>query len=204
MRLFSLFLLLVQAALAESPDAPPEIMGRGDWGEETMGLACRVTTDRTEYAIGEEAHVLVEVENRTDKPIALGLEPLVENRDGELIRQPANISITLDQCDKGQAGFFHGGLLQFPSGTKSGAKAISLGPSKAHSEVFVRQPWGPCYGCLPSTAQPGRMTLQVSLIQVLTGDLKRQRIPSNKVELSVRPAPDVPTEEMDGAVRVPR
>ena len=78
MKTFLLTSVSVLAVLLGLAEAVPEIEGRGDWGTDANGLSCRFTPDNSEYAIGEIVYVLVEITNSTDKPIALGLEPLIE------------------------------------------------------------------------------------------------------------------------------
>jgi len=182
--LFLSALFVLSVSIAAQVDIP-EIVGRGHWGPETLGLVCRITTDRTEYTIGDKVYILIEVKNNTDKPVALGMEPLIEVRGGNLTRQPASINIGFSQNSQGQLGFDCGYTLPFPRGTKSEAKAVSLAPGKTYSEIFAREPWGPCFGCSPSTAQPGEMRISAALSQFLTPDLKRTIISANPITIKV-------------------
>ncbi len=160
----------------------PKIEGHGEWGPENHGLTCRITTDRNEYAIGEKVYILVEVKNNTDKPIALGLEPLIDTGKGNLSRQPAEIHMTANQ---GDPGFFSTTAAAFPKGTRLEAKAVALMPGDTYSETVVRTPWGPTFSSIPATAQPGEMQLRASLWQFLTGDLKMTRVKVNCVTFKV-------------------
>lgn len=176
----------VLAVLLGLVEAVPEIEGRGDWGTEANGLSCRLTPDKNEYAIGETVYVLVEITNNTEKPIALGLEPLIEikhSKGSSLSRQPAELHMTFSQ---GSPGFFATYHMTFPRGTNSEAKAVVLAPKDTFTESVQVAPWGPTLSSIPSTAQPGRMTLTGSLWQFLTPDLRRTQVPAREVAISVK------------------
>ena len=182
----SFFWAFPVVVLLGAGDTVPNIQGRGDWGPEASGLSCRLTTDKTEYIIGEEVSVLIEVMNNTEEPVALGLEPLIEikHKNGTtLSRQPAELHMTFSQ---GSPGFFSTYCVTFPKGIKSEARAVVLKPKEAFSETVQVTPWGPTMSSLPSTAQAGTMALKGSLFQFLTPDLKRAEIPSNVVIISVK------------------
>lgn len=176
MKLLTSALALTLAVSSSLGDDVPEIKGRGEWGRETLGLTCRITTDRTEYTIGEKVYILVEIKNNTDKPIALGLEPLIDTGKGNLSRQPAEIHMTANQ---GDPGFFSTTAAVFPKGTRSEARAVALKPGETYSETVVRTPWGPTFSSIPAAAQPGEMKLVASLWQFLTGDLKMTCVKAN-------------------------
>ncbi len=167
----------------------PKIEGRGDWGPETLGLVCRFTTDRTEYTIGDKVYILVEVKNNTDKPVALGMEPLIVVGKGALYRQPARIDIDVAQ---GDPGFFLTTGARFPKGTEREARAVIVKPGETFSEIIVRTPWGPRFSSFPimagdtwAEAQPGEMQIFGSLRQFLTPDLKVTIIKTNSVTIKV-------------------
>ncbi|MBT7165573.1 MAG: hypothetical protein HN904_22540, partial [Victivallales bacterium] len=165
-------LLIALAATVLAADGRPEIKGKGDWGQEVLGISCRITPEKTEYTIGETVSVLVEIKNNSAHPVALGLEPLFEVEKGRFIRQPAEMHCTFSQGDgKGKVGFFCGYSIRFSKGRKLEAKSVSVLPGETHSEIVSRVPWGPSYGCIPSKAQPGKMTVQALVAQFLTGDL---------------------------------
>jgi hypothetical protein len=179
MSVFTAFLALAEVV--------PEIEGRGDWGTAANGLTCRLTPDKAEYAIGETIYVLVEITNNTDKPIALGLEPLIEikhNKGSSLSRQPAELHMTFSQ---GSNGFFETSHMTFPRGTNSEAKAVVLAPKDTFTETVQVTPWGPTLSSIPSTAQSGKMMLKGSLRQFLTPDLKMTQVQTSEVAISVKP-----------------
>jgi hypothetical protein len=169
-------------ALLAAADRDCEIKGRGEWGPETLGLMCRITTDKAEYTIGDKVHILVEVKNNTDEPIALGLEPLIDTGKGDLSRQPAELHMTASQ---GDPGFFSTTACRFPTGTNMAAKAVVLKPGETYSETVTRTPWGPTRSSMPATAQPGEMKLEASLWQFLTGDLSTKCIEANHISFKV-------------------
>ena len=164
----------------------PVISGKGDWGDEVAGLACRITTDREQYTIGDKVYILVEVSNRTNRPIMLGIEPLIDVGNGLLIRQSASIIISFSQEDHGRLGYFCDYQPNFPSGTMREAQAIVIEAGKTYSALISQTPWGPSWGCIPSEAQPGLMKLKVALSQFLSGELKKKWIKSNEIELTVK------------------
>ncbi len=154
MKPLTFLLAFVLATSSSFAGDPLKIEGHGEWGPKTHGLTCRITTDRTEYTIGERIYILVEIKNNTDKPIALGLEPLIDTGKGDLSRQPAEIHITANQ---GDPGFFSTTAAAFPKGTRLEARAVALMPGDTYSETVVRTPWGPTRSSIPVAAQPGEM-----------------------------------------------
>jgi len=175
---------------AANDNAEEEVIGRGAWGETTHGIVVRVTTDKREYTIGDKVIFLVEAKNMTNNPIVLGLEPLIEVSNGTLSRQPAEVHTHFTQQSNGTLGFFCTTYSPFPSGTKKEAKAVALKPGEVYSEVIVRTPWGPSYGCLPSEAQSGNMKLSITLHQFVRDGLKKTGIKSNEVELVIKSKTD--------------
>jgi hypothetical protein len=166
---------------------PPKIVGRGEWGPTRLGLSCRVTTDRADYEIGDPVHVFVEVRNLTDRPIALGLEPLLQvGRDGRLSRQSAEVHLSFTQEAAGKSGFFSTYHVSFPRGTGSEARAVVVPPKGTYSEVVTRRPWGPTFGSAPNVAQPGGMTLTAALWQFLSPELKRSQVECAPVAMQLR------------------
>jgi len=147
--------------------------GIGNWGKETRGLTCRITIDKAQYPIGETIYILVEVKNNTKKPVILGLDRYDE------------IHTAFGQEDQGRPGFGSSSSRPFPKGIRQGpkavAKAVTIQAGKTYSEIIIGNPWGPHYGCLPSSAQLGKMTLSVFVFQSLSGVKKRQVITSNKI-----------------------
>ena len=163
-----------------------QIENRADRGTAANGLTCRLTPDKTEYAIGETVHVLVEITNNTDKPVALGLEPLVEIKHASghsLSRQPAELHMTFSQ---GSNAFFATYHMTFPRGIDSEAKAVILAPKDTFTETVHVTPWGPTRSSIPSTAQSGKMTLTGSLWQFLSPDLKKTQVQAGEVAFSVK------------------
>jgi hypothetical protein len=176
---FLIGILLVSMVHAEQL---PTFLGRGDWGRPTLGVRCRATLDKTEYELGEPVRVLIEVRNETDKPVALGLEPLIEvDKDGRLFRQPAEIVLAFSQ---GNPGFFATYSITFPKGNGTEARAVVIEPKATFSEIITRFPWGPTYGSSP--AQPGAMMLKASLSQFLSLDLKKTAVHSQNVTFNVK------------------
>ena len=178
------------AALSPGQEATPFEGRAGFWGQETMGLRCRVTTDKTGYAIGDPVRVLVEVRNTTDKPIALGLEPLIEvDKEGGLFRQEAEIGLGFSQSSQTHPGFSVSYSNAFPKGRGSDARAVVIEPKVTFSEIITTSPWGPVFGSMPSSAQPGTMLLRASLRQFLSPDLKKTTVESEAVTFNVKAAP---------------
>jgi hypothetical protein len=178
--------ILFLTVYSVSAKGSPTITGKGDWGTESAGLVCRITTDKDQYVIGDQVHILVEVSNRTDSAIALGLEPLIDMRNGDLSRQPAEIHTHFTQEENGQLGYFCTGVAPFPTGTKTEAKAVVVEGGKTYSAMIPRTPWGPSYGCSPSEAQPGLMKLSITIFQYPSGDLKRMEFKSPQSEFTVK------------------
>ncbi len=197
MRKISLVLVFALAVSLAMAGDKPKVVGHGNWGKEIQGIACRITTDKTDYNIGDKVFTLVEIKNMTDGPIALGLEPLLEVSKGTLVRQPVEVHTHFTQQHQGTLGYFCTTVAPFPSGTKTEAKIVIIKPGEVYSEVVTRTPWGPSYGCSPSEAQPGRMGLSVTLHQFLTGDLKKTSIKSNEVELTIRRKPEDSNKSME-------
>ena len=203
----------------EAMDGPPvdcalkgtweltKIESRAEPGTAANGLTCRLTPDKTEYAIGETVHVLVEITNNTDKPVALGLEPLIEIKHASgssLSRQPAELHMTFSQ---GSNAFFATYHMTFPRGIDSEAKAVTLAPKDTFTETVHVTPWGPTHSSNPSTAQAGKMTLTGSLWQFLSPDLKKTQVQAGEVAFSLKAesvsTSSVPSAEPDPATMKP-
>ncbi|MDF7801969.1 hypothetical protein P4C99_21010 [Pontiellaceae bacterium B1224] len=180
---------LIGTSLSHAEDKVA-IEGYGDWGVEVSGVSCRLTPNKTDYVVGETVYVLVEVKNNTDKPVALGLEPLIaiKNRnDSSLARQPAQLHMTFSQeGTQGNLGFFATYHITFPSGINSEAKSVVLKPKETFREVVQVMPWGPTPSSIPSTAQAGKMKLTGSLWQFLSPDLKKVEVPAKEIIFSVK------------------
>ena len=184
-----------------------KIESRAEPGTAANGLTCRLTPDKTEYAIGETVHVLVEITNNTDKPVALGLEPLIEIKHASgssLSRQPAELHMTFSQ---GSNAFFATYHMTFPRGIDSEAKAVTLAPKDTFTETVHVTPWGPTLSSIPSTAQSGKMTLTGSLWQFLSPDLKKTQVQAGEVAFSLKAesvsTSSVPSAEPDPATMKP-
>jgi hypothetical protein len=167
---------------------PPRIEGRGAWGSATLGLRCRITTDRAEYEIGDAVRLLVEVWNVTDHPVALGLEPLIDVGQGRLSRQPAEVHLYARQSGEEGPGFHAAHQAAFPRGTATEARAVVIEPNGTFSEIVTLRPWGPNLSSAPAEPEPGRMTLTAALSQFLSPDIRRTRVKSEPLEIRVRQA----------------
>jgi hypothetical protein len=181
-----LLLVLIVLVPIHAGDAPPNIEGRGEWGPETLGLRCRVTTDKSAYKIGESVRVLVEVQNMTDKSVALGLEPLLQiGKKNQFSRQLAELHLSFSQGSDGKLGFFSTHHITFPRGLKSEARALVVEPKGTFTEVVTVTPWGPTLSSDPSEPVPGRMTLNASLWQFLSPDLKRTQVSVRSIAFDI-------------------
>ena len=201
MKAMAYTMILLLMGYSVSAEDPPAITGKGNWGTEVAGLVCRITTDRDQYVIGDKVHILIEVSNRTDRAIALGLEPLIDMRDGGVSRQPTEIHTHFIQEENGQLGYFCTGVAPFPAGTKTEAKAVVVEGGKTYSAMISRTPWGPSYGCSPSEAQPGLMRLGVTIFQYPSGDRKRMEVKSPQIEFTVKKTTENANQAPEGTSR---
>ena len=172
--LFSIFIAQIDAVeiaivekLIEDLKTPtPKLIGNGDWGPESAGIACRITADKQNYSIGDRVHIFVEIANRTHQPVTLGVNHIV--------------AISFVQGHSGNLGYFCTYHLNFSNGNKLGRKPIIVEAGKTYSEQFSRIPWGPNYGCYPSKAQPGEINLSA---QYSSSDSGMTSVMSNQVKL---------------------
>ena len=135
--------------------------------------------------LGEKIIFLIEVKNVGDIPILLGNQPLLETSTNNCYDVLGNCVTCFSQNNQDRVGFFETTYSYFPSGTESEVKTVSIPAGETYSEIITRTPWGPCIACIPSYAQAGKMTLQVSMVQFLPADLKKHELASNKIHLTV-------------------
>ncbi len=147
--LFSGIAIVCLAACATAQTNAPQIKGTGNWGAQTNGLVCRITTDRDEYTISEPVTVLIEVRNSGNQPISFGwaevhLSAIQGNRD----KPPYFFSTTLHE---------------FPEKKPDGSTR-TLAPGDLWTRTVVIKPWGPTLSSIPSVASAGKMTIEGSLV----------------------------------------
>lgn len=178
----------------------PDFNGRGEWGPQVEGLSCRITPEKTEYEIGDAVRLLVEVRNTNDSPLSLGMGPTSTIHIGHAkpfsTRQSGTLAITFAQAiqgdftartlAEGKLGFFATYHILFPKGTENETRTVVVQPKTTYSEFLVLTPWGPTLSSIPSTAQPGKMNLSASLMQLLKPDEKITQLEFKPVELSVK------------------
>jgi len=137
------------AGCATAQTNTPQIQGTGNWGAETNGLTCRVTTDRGEYTISEPVSVLVGVRNAGRQPVRFGM---------------AEVHLTAIQGDRDKPPYFFSTTLhEFPEKTAP-RDVFTLAPGEVCSRTVVVRPWGPTYSSIPAVASPGTMTIEALFV----------------------------------------
>ncbi|MBN2684818.1 MAG: hypothetical protein JXR40_06025 [Pontiellaceae bacterium] len=179
--ILSLF-ILIGASLSRAEETVA-IEGCGDWGKEVLGASCRITTDKSQYVIGDKVLLLIEVKNNGDTPISLGIQPLLEASQNSYYTVLGNCTTRFSQGNKDSMGFFEMSYSFFPSGTESEVKSVSIPAGETYSEIITRTPWGPHLGYL--SVQAGKMTLQVSIFQFPSPYFKKYELVSNEIHLTV-------------------
>ena len=149
----------------------PQIRGTGDWGTVTNGLACRITTDRTEYRISETVSVLVEVKNAGQQPVTFGW---------------AEVHLSAIQADRNKPPYFFSTTEhEFPEKNANGS-AFTLAPGNVWSRTVVVKPWGPTHSSIPAVAGPGKMTIEGLFVYRPDASARGQSVSSAAKEFTAK------------------